>query len=141
MVAGNGSKEKTEQPKPCAGNLGTIITVEDMFYNIPIRQKALKNTSEEYNRIVEVVQRYAIHNSSVAFICKKMGSSQSDVHSTKSSQLDTIRAIYGNALATELVEFHHSQADYNVNGWISNPNYSLKKREFILFINNGTEIE
>ncbi len=111
-----------------------------MFYNIPIRQKALKNTSEEYNRIVEVVQRYAIHHSSVAFICKKMGSSQSDVHSTKASQLDTIRAIYGNALATELVEFSHSQADYNVNGWISNPNYSLKKREFILFINSTLKI-
>ena len=34
---------------------GTTITVEDMFYNMPTRQKAFKNPTEQYSRILEVV--------------------------------------------------------------------------------------
>ena len=43
------------EPRPCAGNQGTLIHVEDLFYNMPTRQKALKNPSEEYHKIVDVV--------------------------------------------------------------------------------------
>ena len=39
---------KPPAPKPCAGVTGTTITVEDMFYNMPTRQKAFKNPTEQY---------------------------------------------------------------------------------------------
>lgn len=51
------------------------IQVEDLFYNVPSRRKALKNPSDEYNRILDVVTRYAIHNSGISFSCKKVLSS------------------------------------------------------------------
>lgn len=44
---------------------------EDLFYNIPLRRKSFKSTSEEYNKIMDVVNRYAIHNPHVAWVCKK----------------------------------------------------------------------
>uniref|UniRef100_A0ABI7WT94 DNA mismatch repair protein S5 domain-containing protein n=1 Tax=Felis catus TaxID=9685 RepID=A0ABI7WT94_FELCA len=50
----------TAPPKPCAGNQGTQIMVEDLFYNISTRRKALKNPSEEYGKILEVVGRELI---------------------------------------------------------------------------------
>ncbi|KAM4687276.1 DNA mismatch repair protein Mlh1 isoform 2-T2 [Discoglossus pictus] len=59
-------------PKPCAGNQGTHITAEDLFYNVSTRRKALKSASEEHARIVEVVSRYAIHNSGISFAVKKV---------------------------------------------------------------------
>lgn len=40
--------------KPSAGNQGTQITVEDLFYNVPTRRKALKSASEEHAKIAEV---------------------------------------------------------------------------------------
>ena len=43
------------EPKACAGNQGTQIVVEDLFYNMPMRRKALRSPAEEYNKIADVV--------------------------------------------------------------------------------------
>ena len=135
-------KNNAVEPKPIAGNIGTQILVEDLFYNIPIRKSAFKNHAEEFNRILTVVQKYAIFNAGVAFSCKKIGSNQADVQtSINASQLDNIRIIHGEALSKEVLEFNHnspesSKSTFTVTGWISNANYSLKKKEFTLFINS-----
>ncbi|GAB5590145.1 DNA mismatch repair protein [Umbelopsis nana] len=70
------------EPKPTAGNNGTQITAEDLFYNVPSRRKALKNPGDEYNRILDVVTRYAVHNSGVNFSCKKVSTNNRAVEST-----------------------------------------------------------
>lgn len=44
-------------PKSCAGNVGTIITVEDLFYNIATRKKSMKSYNEEHVKVVEVVNK------------------------------------------------------------------------------------
>lgn len=66
------------EAKPCAGNDGTLITAEELFYNVPARRRALKSAAEEYNRALDVVGRYAIHfgGRGVGFMCKKVRSSR-----------------------------------------------------------------
>ena len=39
---------------------------------MPLRKRAFKSPSEEYNRILDVVQKYAIHNPHSAWQCKKV---------------------------------------------------------------------
>eukprot|EP00105_Crassostrea_gigas_P026542 XP_011447538.1 PREDICTED: DNA mismatch repair protein Mlh1 [Crassostrea gigas] len=92
---------KLKEPvKPCAGNVGTQITVEDLFYNISTRRKALKSPSEEHSKIAEVVSRYAVHNCNVGFTLKKQGDNTADVRTAaKSSHVDNIRTIYGPSIA------------------------------------------
>ncbi|GJJ72316.1 DNA mismatch repair protein MLH1 [Entomortierella parvispora] len=129
----------TAEPKPCAGNNGTQISAEDLFYNVPTRRKALKNATEEYNRILSVVNKYAIHNAGVSFTCRKIGSNTPDVHTTNTaSVVDNIRQIYGSSVASELLSLEKSFPVFplNIKGWISNANYSVKKFAFLLFINH-----
>jgi len=49
-------------PKSCAGNVGTIITVEDLFHNIATRKKSMKSFNEEYLKVVEVVSDCHFHD-------------------------------------------------------------------------------
>ncbi|XP_053324252.1 DNA mismatch repair protein Mlh1 [Spea bombifrons] len=125
-------------PKPCAGNQGTQIMVEDLFYNVSTRRKALKSPSEEHARIVEVVSRYAIHNSGISFSVKKQGETMADVRTLSSATtVDNIRSIYGNAVSRELIEVGCEDAKlaFKMKGYVTNANYSLKKCIFLLFIN------
>ncbi|NXI38227.1 MLH1 protein, partial [Galbula dea] len=126
-------------PKPCAGNQGTQITVEDLFYNVNTRRKALKNPNEEYAKILEVVGRYAIHNSGISFSVKKQGDTMSDVRTlSNASTVDNIRSIFGNAVSRELIEVGCEDASlaFKMKGYITNANYSVKKCVFLLFINH-----
>ncbi|XP_060781490.1 DNA mismatch repair protein Mlh1 [Neoarius graeffei] len=125
--------------KPCAGNQGTLISVEDLFYNVQTRRKALRSPSEEYSRIVEVVSRYAIHNSGKSFTVKKQGEMVADVKTfANASVLDNIRLVFGVALSREMmeVECEDQKLAFKLKGYISNANYSVKKCILILFINH-----
>ncbi|KAM8858487.1 DNA mismatch repair protein Mlh1 [Spinachia spinachia] len=126
-------------PKPCAGNQGTQILVEDLFYNVATRRKALKSPSDEYSRIVEVVSRYAIHNSGKSFSVKKQGETVADVRTLpNASVVDNIRAVFGNAVSRELIQVgcEDPKLAYKMKGYISNANYSVKKCILVLFINH-----
>ncbi|KAL7487865.1 hypothetical protein ACHAW6_013431 [Cyclotella cf. meneghiniana] len=66
------------EAKPCAGKEGTTIQVQDLFYNVPSRRRAMegrRNEREEYERILAVVQRYAVHEArrGVGFMCRGAG--------------------------------------------------------------------
>ncbi|TFL07271.1 histidine kinase-like ATPase [Pterulicium gracile] len=141
------------EPKPSAGNDGTVITIEDLFYNTPTRLSALKSSSDEYARILDVVTKYAIHNPTVAFSCKKIGSSGSEVSTPGNSRVpDAIRLLFGSTIAKELLTSKASsnagslsQPDtsdsqdseaWSAEAHFTSPNHQAKKTTFLLFINH-----
>ncbi|KAF2350087.1 DNA mismatch repair protein family [Trinorchestia longiramus] len=125
--------------KPCAGNQGTQITVEDLFYNVSIRRKALRSPAEEHARIAEVVSRYAVHNASVGFSLKKQGENCVDLRTPpNSSSQENIRIVFGSAIANELlpVSFSDDRLQFKCSGLVTNANYSCKRGVMLLFINH-----
>ncbi|KIY48464.1 DNA mismatch repair protein MutL [Fistulina hepatica ATCC 64428] len=143
------------EPRPCAGNDGTTITIENLFFNTPTRLSALRSASEEYARILDVVTKYAVHNSKVSFVCKKAGSSSPDISTPSSPDpVAIIRILYGSTIAKELIPLsktlptketnleddgNHSEdieGRWSFNAHFTNLNYHSKKMIFLLFINH-----
>lgn len=130
---------QSADPKPTAGRQGTQITVEDLFYNVPTRRRAFRSPSEEYNKILDLVGRYAVHCNGVAFSCKKAGEPNTTISTLSSTTtLDRIRQIHGSAVANELVEFGSADErwGFKAHGWTTNANYHVKRTTLLLFINN-----
>ncbi|KAI9821787.1 MAG: DNA mismatch repair protein [Pycnora praestabilis] len=133
-------------PKATAGRQGTQITaslldavVEDLFYNVPTRRRAFRSPSEEYAKILDIVGRYAVHCSGVAFSCKKFGDSSTGISITSNSiTTDRIRQVHGSVVANELIGFDvvGSFWGFTARGWISNANYHVKRTMLLLFINH-----
>lgn len=92
---------------PCAGMIGTTITVEDLFYNMPARKQAyIKNANEEYQKILEILSKYSLeYSNQISFTCKKSGQSLPDLYCPKSSLIETMKNCYGNTVASELIDF------------------------------------
>lgn len=130
---------QSPDPKPVAGRTGTQITVEDLFYNIPTRRRAFRSASDEYNKIIDMVGRYSVHCSHVAFSCKKQGESSTSISVPASaSVVDRIRQVYGGSVANELVGYSTSDErwGFKAEGLATNANYHIKKTTLLLFINH-----
>lgn len=88
----NPTTNPNSKPKPSAGREGTVIQVQDLFYNIPSRRRALEGNKrserEEYDRILSVVQRYAVHEAKrgVGFLCRGGGSTSGGAGKGKKSK-------------------------------------------------------
>lgn len=137
------------KPTPCAGNTGTTVTVEDMFYNVPTRLRALRSASDEYRRILDVVQRYAVHAAArgAAFSCKKRGGAAADVLTLPDSTTkQAIGALYGAPIAGALMNVaitsdasQGSQDEapvFTAKGLATQGTFSTKTFTLILFINH-----
>jgi DNA mismatch repair protein MLH1 len=111
-----------------------------MFYNIPSRRRALSKPGEEYARIVDVINKYAIHCQGISFSCKKSGDSLSSLSTNaKNTTIDNVRLVYGSTVANELLSFDHRHVSgmFEIRGLVTGANYRSKKFTCLLFI-NGT---
>lgn len=130
---------QSADPKACAGRQGTQIAVEDLFYNVPTRRRAFRSASEEYAKIADVVGRYAVHCTNVAFSCKKHGEAGAGIAVPANATVrDRIRMVHNSAIANELIDFGiaNEQYGFKTDGLVSNANYSGKRTTLLLFINH-----
>ncbi|OAF69402.1 hypothetical protein A3Q56_02853 [Intoshia linei] len=124
------------KPMPCAANLGTTITIEGLFKNMSVRHKALsKRENIEVTNICQVVYRYAIENSNIAFNLKNLDKSNNLLNTKlNSSCLDNICHIYGITSEKSLYFCEIEDENFKLNGYVSVQ--KVRFHEFIIFINS-----
>ena len=106
---------------------------------MPTRLRSFRSSSEEYAKVLDIVGRYAVHCSGVAFSCKKHGDTTAGIATpVDATTVDRIRLIHGSSIASELVElsFMDKAYGFKAQGFTSNANYHVKRTMLLLFINH-----
>lgn len=94
-----------------AAQKGTTVTVENLFTNLPVRQKELsKNIKREYGKVLGLLHAYACISTEVKFTVKNaMPKARSSVvFSTKGNATtrDNIANVYGAKMLSQLTELN-----------------------------------
>lgn len=106
---------------------GTIIKVNDLFYNVPARKKFLKSTSREMSLISDIVNRIAICYPEISF--KLYNGTKKVLHTYGTGNLiDVLRTIYGKNICEQLIYFEEHNDIYSVYGYIGREEISRGSR-------------
>ncbi len=114
---------------------GTTITVNNLFYNTPVRYKFLKKDYTELGYIEDAVTRIALANPNVAI--KLSNENKMIIQTTGNGDLKTIiYNIYGKEMTDGLIEVDYQYEDIIVKGFVGKPEIARGNRtNQIFFIN------
>ncbi|MBO5713897.1 MAG: DNA mismatch repair endonuclease MutL [Clostridia bacterium] len=114
---------------------GTSITVDNLFFNTPAREKFLKSERSEENEIVITIARFILGNPNVSFklIC--------DGKQVLSSFGDGFESAFINVYGVSAIkECHYIETEKNgikIKGYLAKPEYSKGNRSYqTVFLNS-----
>ena len=118
---------------------GTTVTVRDLFYNVPARQKFLSSDNGESRRIIDMVSRIALAYGDVRFTLIN-GKKQVFTTRGKGNVFDSIVSVYGSDVGRDLLPVERTSGDLIVKGFVSVPSASANSRSRQIFCVNGRVI-
>ncbi len=119
---------------------GTLVRVENLFYNVPARLKFLKQEITERRQIDNLVARYALAYPHIRFHLK-----QEDRLSFQTSgngeRREVLSALFGVDIARQMLQVLASDQDVSIRGFISPTSISRSNRKDITFFVNGRPVQ
>lgn len=123
-----------------ASQIGTTITVNNLFFNTPVRYKFLKKDFTEAGYIEDAVTRIALANPSVAI--KLVNGSKTIIQTTGNGDIKSvIYNIYGKEVAEGIVPVEYEYEDIKVTGVVGKPEIARNNRSYQLFFVNKRYIK
>ena len=122
-------REETGSP------IGTTIIVENLFFNVPVRYKFLKQDATEFKYIKDWVQKAVFSNPSISF--KLINEDKVVFQSNGNGKIeDIIYSIYGKELKENIVKVDFEEEGIKVTGVIGNTRIARDSRkDQIIFLN------
>jgi DNA mismatch repair protein MutL len=119
---------------------GTLIRVEDLFYNVPARLKFLKQDATERSQVTALVTRYALAYPSVRIKLSVEGA-QTLQTSGSGDRREVLASLYGLGTARQMLEVVASEEGVNLTGFISPLSITRSNRREITFFINGRWVQ
>jgi DNA mismatch repair protein MutL len=130
----SGKVEKVGTP------VGTVLRVENLFYNVPARLKFLKTDVTERRTIDALVTRYALAYPSVRF--KVTDGKQATLQTAGDGDRRSIlAALYGVEVAKQMLQVMDVEDRLSLTGFISPTSLTRSNRKEITFFVNGRWVQ
>lgn len=114
---------------------GTTITIENLFYNTPVRYKFLKKDFTEAGYIEDVITRIALIHPEIAI--KLISSGKTIIQTSGNNDMKSVvYGIYGKDVAENILDVDYEYEDIKVSGVIGKPVISRSNRANQLFFVN-----
>ncbi len=128
-------ENKISDIKPSSIDIGTIIDIRNIFYNVPARKKFLKSDAVEYRKIIKVFKSFSISNPKIDF--SLLHNDKPVSRYPKTSDKDRIIQIFGSDYNSNILKVNFKRDGYSINGFIGNLSL-LKKRKTnqFTYVNN-----
>jgi DNA mismatch repair protein MutL len=126
---------KVTRQEPVVTSQGTMISVRNLFYNVPARRKFLKSDQVELRNITDEFHRVAMVHPEVAMSFTHNNTSLFNL--VKSNYRQRIVAIMGAKTNEKLVPVEEETELMTVKGFIGKPEFARKTRGLqYFFVNN-----
>ena len=133
------------QQRTIGAPAGTVVTIENLFFNTPARLKFLKKDATEKRIIKQVVTRYAMAYPNISFTLRQDGREQFR-SSGRGDLADVAAQVFGLLPFKRMVEVisqdHHRRGmvQISVRGFTSQPSLTRSDRTRIILFVNGRAI-
>lgn len=130
---------QAEAVEPAGAPQGTLIRVENLFFNVPARLKFLKNDAAERTQIDALVTRYAMAYPQVRFHLKQEARLALQT-SGNGDRREVLGALYGPDIARQMLEVVAEYDNLRITGFISPLTLTRSNRKGITFFVNGRPV-
>ena len=129
-----------ESVEDCDLRRGTIITVNNLFYNTPVRLKYLKSLYAELANITDYVNKMALAYPNIKFV---LINNDKELLNTDGSGnlLKVINAIYGLSVTKKMIEIDGENDDFHILGYTTYPEINRSNKNNITILVNNRVIK
>ena len=115
--------------------IGTTITVKNLFFNTPVRYKFLKKDYTESGYIEDAITRLALIHPEIAF--KLISNGKTVIQTSGNGKMqDVIYAIYGKDIANNILDVDYTYEDIHITGVVGKPEIARSNRSYQMFFVN-----
>jgi DNA mismatch repair protein MutL len=127
-------------PQPIGAPAGTVVRVEDLFFNVPARKKFLKTDATERRHIDALVTRYTLAYPEVRFQLTQEGRTAVQT-SGSGDRREALAVLFSAEIAKQMLEIDAEYDDLAVRGFISPTSLTRSNRQGITFFVNGRWVQ
>ena len=132
-ISANGGKISVPKEAGCPD--GTFITVNNLFFNTPVRAKFLKSNRVEEGAITNLIARFILANPTIAF---KYVADGKTIYQTQGLDLtEGIFVVYSKEAVNNIIEVNYKTSDISLTGFVGNPLYVKPNKTYQTLIING----